>query len=163
MKKESQMTEVEKFKKPSKSSITRQGIKEGLTDVQIADAINAVYPGEAKMTCIRWYRYQDPAITGKPRVGAVKKSEIYTAFKAALELKTPEEQSEILLGLVENHFDAFLAKLSVAEITPFIPADLLPQAPEKAEKAPKEPKVKKLKKAKDVATEDSAEVEVAAL
>lgn len=171
MTKESQMTEtakVEKFKKPSKSSITRQGILEGLTDEQIMEAINAVYPGEAKLACIKWYRYQDPVVTGKPRTTAAKKSEIYTAFKAALELKTPAEQGEILLGLVEKHFDIFITKLSVAEITPFIPEDLMPKAPEKPVKEPKEPKAKKGKKDKEPEVSVEGEVlatepEVAAL
>jgi hypothetical protein len=152
---------VEKFKKPSKSSITRQGILEGLTDEQVMDAINAVYPGEAKITCVRWYRYQDPVVTGKSRTGAVKKSEIYTAFKAALELKTPVEQGEILLGLVEKHFDTFISKINVAELTPFIPEELLPQAPvkkENAPKEPKEPKAKKIKKAEVAAESVEGEV-----
>jgi len=140
----------EKFKKPTKANITRQCIQDGKSDVETFEAINEVYPGEAKLTCIRWYRYQDPIVTGRPRTTSLKKAEIHAAFKETLNAKTADEKANIILSLIENHFDSFILKIPVEELKQYIPKELLPKAVEKKEAEPKEEKTKKGKKGKNI-------------
>jgi hypothetical protein len=142
---------MEQIKRPSKSQITRDGIAAGLTNEQVVDAINEVYPGEGKLNCVRWYRHQDPQITGRTRATSVKKAEIHAAFKEALNLMDEVKRSEILLGLVEKNIDTFVLKIDVTELKSYIPAEFLPVEKVKEPKAPKEPKAKKGKKAEAVA------------
>lgn len=137
---------MEQIKRPSKSQITREGISQGLTNEQIVDAINAVYPGEGKLNCVRWYRHQDPQITGRTRATSVKKAEIHAAFKEALNSMDEAKRSEILLGLVEKNIDTFVLKIDVTELKSYIPAEFLPPEKVKEPKVPKEPKAKKAKK-----------------
>jgi len=151
----------EKFKKPTIAEITRQGIRDGLTDQEIAAKLDEVFgEGAGKINCIRWYRYQDPQLTGRPRTTSVKKAEIHSAFREALNGMTDEKRVEVVLELVQKYFDSFIQKIPVEDLKVYIPEDLLPKAPEKAPKEPKEPKAKK-GKGKKAEAETAPEAPVA--
>lgn len=167
------MTEqTEKFKKPTRASVTREAIRDGLTNEEVVAKLDEVFgPGAGKLNCVRWYRHQDPQITGRARTTSIKKAEIHTAFREALNAMEDSKRAEVVLSLVQKHFDTFVQKVPIEELKSYIPEELLPKAPVKAEKpaategeAPKAPKGKKAKEESVAATApDVSEADAAPL